>query len=78
VNHSPGSCRKPLFQGLIDQRQIRRRDNIDYNQAIAMIDKYYKDHPERWARDFGRELLNALTIVGGPCVGEESVSTLTE
>src|SRR5579859_5758838 len=23
-------------------------DNIPYTQAIAMIDKYYDDHPEKW------------------------------
>ena len=44
--------------------------HVDYNQAIAMIDKHYKDHPERWTRDFGRELLNALTVAGGPCEGK--------
>jgi hypothetical protein len=26
VNRVSGSCRKPLYQGLIDQRQIRRRE----------------------------------------------------
>jgi hypothetical protein len=41
--------------------------NISYNQAMAMIDKYYKDHPERWSKLFTEEIVNALTVKGSPC-----------
>jgi hypothetical protein len=45
-------------------------DRITDEQAIAMIDKRYKDHPEFWSRPLGGEILNALTIKGGPCEGK--------
>jgi hypothetical protein len=43
---------------------------MSIEQAVAMIDKYYKDHPERWSRAFGDEVLEALTVDGGPCEGK--------
>jgi len=39
-------------------------------QALAMIDKYYKDHPERWSKTIGNQLLEALTVPGSPCEGK--------
>lgn len=42
-------------------------DNIPYDQAIAMIDKYYDDHPEKWSNDLSDEIVQALTVKGGPC-----------
>jgi hypothetical protein len=47
-------------------------DRMSSDQAIAMVDKYYKDHPERWARPFGDEILQALTVDGGPCEGKNA------
>lgn len=41
--------------------------NIDPNQAVAMIDKYYLDHPERWNVPLAIPLFEALTVKGGPC-----------
>ena len=44
-------------------------DNIPYDQAIAMIDKYYDDHPEKWSNNLSEEIIQALTVKGGPCGG---------
>lgn len=43
---------------------------IDYDQAVAMIDKHYKDHPEKWSRPMGEQFIEALTVRGGPCDGK--------
>ncbi|MDR3409927.1 MAG: hypothetical protein P4L87_03115 [Formivibrio sp.] len=45
-------------------------DKIPYDQAIAMIDKYYNDHPEKWGNDLSDEIVQALTVNGGPCGGK--------
>jgi hypothetical protein len=42
-------------------------ENIPVDQAVAMTDKHYKNHPERWSKFLGKEMLEALTVVGGPC-----------
>ena len=44
-------------------------DNIPYDQAIAMIDKYYNDHPEKWSNDLSDVIVQVLTVAGGPCSG---------
>lgn len=36
-------------------------------QAVAMIDKYYRDHPERWSAWISTEIVAALAVPGGPC-----------
>ena len=45
-------------------------DNISATQAIAMIDKYHDDHPEKWSSDLSDGIVQALTVVGGPCSGK--------
>lgn len=45
-------------------------NNAPYDQAIAMIDKYYDNHPEKWGSDLSDEFVQALTVAGGPCSGE--------
>jgi hypothetical protein len=45
-------------------------DNLPYSQAIAMIDKYHHDHPEKWSNDLSDEIVQALTVAGGPCSGK--------
>lgn len=45
-------------------------NNIPYGQAIAMIDKYHDDHPEKWNNDLSDEIVQALTVAGGPCSGK--------
>ena len=45
-------------------------DTMSYEQAIAMIDKHYKDHPEKWSRGLGEQILEALTMSGSPCEGK--------
>ena len=42
-------------------------DNVGYEQAVAMVDKYYKDHPEKWNAVAGEQVIAALTVEGGPC-----------
>ncbi|MHB2008786.1 MAG: hypothetical protein ACYCOX_12140 [Acidobacteriaceae bacterium] len=44
-------------------------DNVPYSQAVAMIDKYHEDHPEKWSNDLSDEIVQALTVAGGPCNG---------
>ena len=44
-------------------------DHIPYGQAIAMIDKYHDDHPEKWSNNLSDEIVEALTVAGGPCSG---------
>jgi hypothetical protein len=43
---------------------------LSYDQAIAMVDKQYKNFPEKWSRPFGDQVLEALTVAGGPCEGK--------
>jgi hypothetical protein len=43
--------------------------NIPSAQAIAMIDKYYKENPQRWGMPLGQEVVAALTVKDGPCPG---------
>lgn len=50
-------------------------ETLDNEQAIAMIDKQYKEHPERWSRPIGDQILQALTIEGGPCEGKNPLQT---
>ena len=45
-------------------------DKIPYFQAIAMIDKYHDDHPEKWSNNLSDEIVQALTVAGGPCSGK--------
>jgi hypothetical protein len=45
-------------------------DNVPYSQAIAMIDKYYDNHPEKWSSDLSIAIVDALTATGGPCSGK--------
>ena len=43
---------------------------LDSEQALAMIDKRYKDHPEKWSNPITQQILEALTVRGGPCEGK--------
>ncbi len=43
---------------------------MEYPQAVAIIDKYYKDHPELWEQPLPEMLLKALTAPGSPCEGK--------
>jgi hypothetical protein len=44
---------------------------MSIDQAIAMIDKRYKDHPELWSHPLGEQILGAVTADGGPCDGKD-------
>ncbi len=49
-------------------------ESITSDQAVAMIDKQYKDHPERWSNPLGEEILEALTVDGSPCEGKSPLT----
>jgi hypothetical protein len=44
-------------------------EQTDMEQIIAMIDKYYKDNPEKWNLAVGAGIISAITVTGGPCSG---------
>jgi hypothetical protein len=37
------------------------------DQAIAMIDKYYRDNPAKWDTPIGKAIIEALMVKDGPC-----------
>jgi hypothetical protein len=39
---------------------------LTHKQAVAIVDKFYKDHPEKWSAPLGAEILEAL-MEKGPC-----------
>jgi hypothetical protein len=41
--------------------------NIPTKQAVAMINKYYKDNPQRWSTPLTLAIIEALTVKDGPC-----------
>lgn len=49
-------------------------DSMSYEQAIALIDKRSKDHPELWSHPLGEQILAALTVEGGPCQGKNPLA----
>ena len=51
---------------------------LSYEQVIAVIDKRYNDHPERWSNAIGLEVLEALTGKGGPCEGKNPIAADSE
>lgn len=66
-----------FFQGRGTARGLELAEcleNIKTSQAIAMIDKTYKDHPEKWSHPFGEQVIAALTVDGGPCQGMDPFS----
>ena len=50
-------------------------ESMTTEQAIAMIDKRYKDHPELWSHPLGEQILDALTVEGGPCQGKNPLAS---
>jgi hypothetical protein len=50
-------------------------ESMTTTQAIAMIDKHYKDHPELWSHPLGEQILDALTVEGGPCQGKNPLAS---
>lgn len=45
---------------------------LESAQGIVMIDKYYRENPEKWNTPIGLAMLDAVTISGGPCGKAES------
>jgi hypothetical protein len=39
-------------------------------QAIAMMDKYYRENPEKWSMPIGQAIIDALLVKGGPCASK--------
>lgn len=42
-------------------------DNVTAEQAVAMVDKYSANNPERWNIPLGMGIIEALTVKDGPC-----------
>jgi len=40
---------------------------LTWDQAAAMVDKYFKDNPEKWNMPIGDAIFQALTVKSGPC-----------
>jgi len=58
--------RRPMYECVLFSKKL------DLHQAIAMIDKYYKENPEKWGDLIGIAIIDALTVNGGPCAGTVS------
>jgi hypothetical protein len=56
-------ARRPLYECVLFSKEL------DLDQAIAMIDKYYKENPGKWGDPIGSAIIDALTVNGGPCAG---------
>jgi hypothetical protein len=61
-----------------DRKRVKRvmdfaecLEKIEYPAAIAIIDQYYKDHPELWNQPLSEMLAKALTSPGTPCEGKD-------
>jgi len=64
-----------LFEGLKEglaefTPRLKCVEAMDLDQKIGMIDKYYNDHPEKWSEPIGFEIVEAITVKGGPCEGK--------
>ncbi len=55
--------RRELYECVLFSKEL------DLYQAISMIDKYYKENPEKWGTPIGIAIMDALTVSGGPCAG---------
>jgi hypothetical protein len=53
-------------------------EDLSAEQAIAMIDKRYKDRPDQWSRPIGEQIIQALTVKGGPCEGKNPLSSTSK
>jgi hypothetical protein len=42
-------------------------EDLTLEQAVAMVDKYFKENPQRWDVPIGDAILEALTVKDGPC-----------
>lgn len=42
-------------------------EGVPPEQTIAMIDKYYRENPEKWNIPIGSAIVSAVTVKGGPC-----------
>jgi hypothetical protein len=49
-----------VLAGCIDKK-------VSAEQAIAMIDKYSTDNPQRWTAPLPMGIIEALTVKDGPC-----------
>jgi len=42
-------------------------EKLSADQAIAMVDKYYKENPQRWSEPLAYGIAEGLTVPDGPC-----------
>lgn len=59
-----------LFKGAQGVELEKCLAPMSYEHAVAMIEKYYTDHPEQWSQWISPMILQALTVKGGPCEGQ--------
>jgi hypothetical protein len=43
---------------------------MQQDEAIAMVDQYYREHPEKWGVPAAYGIISAITAKGGPCEGQ--------
>ena len=65
VNGMFAGQRSPRYDALANCLEKR----ISRDQAIAMIDKYSADNPQRWSAPLPMGIVEALTVKDGPCPG---------
>jgi hypothetical protein len=53
-------------------------EQMTSRQAVAMIEKYDKDHPEEWSNPLAIGFVNALTVPNSPCEGKSPLAISTK
>ena len=62
------------FRGAIVAPFVQCIQDISIAQAVAVIDKRWRENPEKWSEPIGEQLLAALTSGAGPCKGTDPFS----
>lgn len=63
-------CSDKSKEPLLDCVLVDKDPSLD--QAVAMVDKYFKQNPEKWNIPIGDAVFEALTVKEGPC-GKEAL-----
>jgi hypothetical protein len=69
VGVSPPACKdgRPALEFF---RCLFVDNKMSTAQAVAMIDKYYRDNPEKWNLAIGDAIVEALSVKESPCAGQ--------
>lgn len=60
-------------RGAVGVQLVGCLSKMSYPQAIAMINKYYDGHPEKWSSSATEQILDALTVPGSVCEGKRPI-----